>query len=71
MSFSICHYVILSKKSHLFPFVLMLLCLKDHPHLLLLSYSVTLSSIPCLSLSSCYSVLKTTHLSPLSYPSFH
>ena len=66
MSFSICHYVILSKKSHLFPFVIMSLCLKNHTclppsscysvlkttHLLLLPYSVTLSSLPCLPLSS-------------------
>ena len=27
---SLCHYVILSKKSHLSPFVIMSLCLKNH-----------------------------------------
>ncbi len=48
MSFSLCHYVILSKKSHLSPFVIMSLCLKKHT---------------CLLLSLCHSVFKTT-LSP-------
>ena len=59
MSFSICHYVILSKKSHLFPFVIMSLCLKKHTYL---------------PPSSCYSVLKTTtSVTPvlLCYPVFH
>ena len=35
MSFSICHYVILSKKSHLSSFVIMSFCLKKHTCLLL------------------------------------
>ena len=30
MSFSICHYVIMSKKTHLSPFVIMSFCLKNH-----------------------------------------
>ena len=54
------HYVILSKKKHLSPSVTMLFCLQNKSHLLNMSYSVTLSSIPCLPPSLCYSVLKTT-----------
>ena len=30
MSFSLCHYVIMSQKTHLSPFVIMSLCLKNH-----------------------------------------
>ena len=45
MSFSICHYVILSKKTDLSSFVIMSFCLKK---------------TTCLPPSSCYSVLKTT-----------
>ena len=45
MSFSICHYVILSKKTDLSPFVIMSFCLKKNT---------------CLPPSLCYSVLKTT-----------
>ena len=45
MSFSICHYVILSKKTDLSPFVIMSFCLKKYI---------------CLPPSLCYSVLKTT-----------
>ena len=48
MSFSICHYVILSKKSHLSPSVLMLLCLKNDPPVtpVLLCYPVFLTLSP-------------------------
>ena len=45
MSFSICHYVILSKKTDLSSFVIMSFCLKK---------------TTCLPPSLCYSVLKTT-----------
>ena len=45
MSFFICHYVILSKKTDLSSFVIMSFCLKR---------------TTCLPPSSCYSVLKTT-----------
>ena len=45
MSFFLCHYVILSKKSHLSSFVIMSFCLKNHT---------------CLLLSLCHSVLKNT-----------
>ena len=61
---SLCHYVILSKKVHLSSPVPLLFCLQDHPF----CYScppVTLSSkLPCLPLSLCHSVLKTTPVSP-------
>ena len=59
MSFSICHYVILSKKTDLSSFVIMSFCLKK---------------TTCLPPSSCYSVLKTTpSVTPvlLCYPVFH
>ena len=49
MSFSLCHYVILSKKSHLLPFVIMSFCLKKQT---------------CLPLSLCHSVLKEPPVSP-------
>ena len=61
---SLCHYVILSSKPHLSRPVPLLFCLQDHPF----CYScppVTLSSkIPCLPLSLCHSVFKTTPVSP-------
>ena len=59
MSFFICHYVILSKKTDLSSFVIMSFCLKR---------------TTCLPPSSCYSVLKTTpSVTPvlLCYPVFH
>ena len=60
MSFSLCHYVILSKKIHLSPSVPLLFCLKNNP----LCYPCH-TLLPCLPYpvsppSSCYSVLKTT-----------
>ena len=55
---SLCHYVILSKKPHLSPPVPLLSCLQDHPFCYFCP-PVTLSSkLPCLPLSSCYSVFK-------------
>jgi len=59
MSFFICHYVILSKKTDLSSFVIMSFCLKR---------------TTCLPPSSCYSVLKTTpSVTPvlLCYPVSH
>ena len=60
---SLCHYVILSKKMHLSRPVPLLFCLQNQPF----CYScppVTLSSkLPCLPLSLCHSVLKTTPVS--------
>ena len=87
MSFSICHYVILSLKNTCYfcphvtlsskrptcYFCLHITLSSKPPHLLLLSYSLTLSSIPCLYPSLCYSVLKTTpSVTPvlLCYPVF-
>ena len=56
---SLCHYVIMSKKSHLSSFVIMSFCLKKYI---------------CLPPSLCYSVFKTTpSVTPvlLCYPVFH
>ena len=56
MSFSLCHYVILSKKPHLSPPVPLLFCLQNH-HFCYSCPPVTLSSkLPCLPLSLCHSV---------------
>ncbi len=58
MSFSLCHYVILSKKTDLSSFVIMSFCLKKYI---------------CLPPSLCYSVFKTTpSVTPvlLCYPVF-
>ena len=63
MSFSICHYVILSKKSHLSSFVIMSFCLKKHTCLLLSLCHYVLKIKP---FSFCHYVIlsKKTHLSP-------
>ena len=57
---SLCHYVILSKKSHLSPFVIMSLCLKKTNLSSFVIMSFCLKKYICLPPSLCYSVLKTT-----------
>ena len=71
MSFFICHYVILSKKTHLSSFVIMLFCLKKQTCLLLslchspfVIMTFCLKKQTCLPLSLCHSVLKKIPVSP-------
>ena len=66
---SLCHYVILSKKPHLSPPVPLLFCLQNHPFCYSCPHVTLSSKLPCLPLSSCYSVFKTT-LSPFVIMSF-
>ena len=55
-SVSLCHYVILSSKKHLFLSVTLLFCLQDHPFCLSCPHVTLSSKLPCLPLSLCHYV---------------